>query len=58
MALKGLSSDKDIILQKVDKVNSVVLVKRADYSKRMKELLLDGSKFKEITVEAGKEINL
>ena len=58
MALKGLSSNKDIILQKVDKVNSVVLVKRADYSKRMKELLLDGSKFKEITVEAGKEINL
>ena len=58
MALKGLSSDKDIILQKVDKVNSVVLVKRADYSKRMKELLLDGSKFKEITVETGKEINL
>ena len=58
MALKGLSSDKDIILQKVDKVNSVVLVKKADYSKRMKELLLDGSKFKEITVEAGKEINL
>ena len=58
MALKGLSSNKDIILQKVDKVNSVVLVKRADYSKRMKELLLDGSKFKEITVETGKEINL
>ena len=58
MALKRLSSNKDIILQKVDKVNSVVLVKRADYSKRMKELLLDGSKFKEITVETGKEINL
>ena len=56
--MKGLSSNKDIILQKVDKVNSVVLVKRADYSKRMKELLLDGSKFKEITVETGKEINL
>ena len=58
MALKGLSSNKDIVLQKVDKVNSVVLVKKAEYSKRMKELLLDGSKFKEITVETGKEINL
>ena len=58
MALKGLSSDKDIVLQKVDKVNSVVLVKKVEYSKRMKELLLDGSKFKEITVETGKEINL
>ena len=58
MVLKGLSSNKDIILQKVDKGNSVVLVKRADYTKRMKELLLDGGKFKEITVEPGKEINL
>ena len=58
LALKGLSSNKDIILQKADKGNSVVLVNKADYTKRMKELLSDGSKFKEITVEYGKEINL
>ena len=58
MALKGLSSNKDIILQKADKGNSVVLVNKADYTKRMKELLSDASKFKEITVEPGKEINL
>ena len=56
--MKGLSSNKDIILQKVDKGNSVVLVNKADYTKRMKELLSDVSKFKEITVEPGKEINL
>ena len=58
LALKGLSSNKDIILQKADKGNSVVLVNKADYTKRMKELLSDASKFKEITVEPGKEINL
>ena len=58
LALKGLSSNKDIILQKVDNGNSVVSVNKADYTKRMKELLLDVSKFKEITVEPGKEINL
>ena len=57
LALKGLSSNKDIILQKADKGNSVVLVNKADYTKRMKELLSDVS-FKEITVEPGKEINL
>ena len=57
-ALKGLSSNKDIILQKVDKGNSVVLVNKAVNTKRMKELLLNVSKFKEITVEPGKEINL
>ena len=43
LALKGLSSNKNIILQKVDKVNSVVLVNKAEYTKRMKELLLDVS---------------
>ena len=58
LALKGLSSNKDIILQKAGKGNSVVLVNKADYTKRMKELLSDVSKFKEITVEPGKEINL
>ena len=58
LALKGLSSNKNIILQKVDKGNSVVLVNKVDYIKRMKELLSDVSKFKEIAVEPGKEINL
>ena len=58
LALKGLSSNKNITLQKADKGNSVVLVSKADYIKRMKELLSDVSKFKEITVEPGKEINL
>ena len=43
LALKGLSGNKDIILQKADKGNSVVLVNKADYTKRMKELLLDVS---------------
>ena len=58
LALKGLSSNKGIILQKADKGNSVVLVNKADYPKRMKELLSNIRKFKEITVEPGKEINL
>ena len=56
--MKGLSSNKYIILQKADKGNSVVLVNKANYTKRMKELLSDVSKFQEITVKPGKEINL
>ena len=43
LALKGLSSNKNIILQKADKGNSVVLVNKADYIKRMKEFLSDVS---------------
>ena len=65
LALKGLSSNKDIILQQADKGNSVLLVNKADYTKKMKELLQqelvqqeDVSMFKEITVEPGKDINL
>ena len=58
LALKSLSSNNDIILQKADKGNSVVLVNKADYTKRMKKLLSDLSKFQEINVEHGKQINL
>ena len=58
MILKGLSSNKDIILQNADKVNSFVLVNKSDYTKRIKELLSDVGKFKEIYVEPGKEISL
>ena len=42
----------------MDKGNSVVLVNKADYIKRMEELLSNIIKFKEITVETGREINL
>ena len=56
-ALKKLSSNKDIIVQKADKGNSVVLVNKVDYIHRMKELLSDGSKFKKIDIKSGKEIN-
>ena len=43
LTLKGLSSNKNIILQKADKGNSVVLVNKVDYFKRKKELWLDVS---------------
>ena len=58
LPLKGLPTNKDIILQKTDEGNSIVLVNKGDYIKRMKVLLSDVSKFKEINVKPGKEINL
>ena len=42
----------------VDKGNSVVLGNTVDYVQRMKRLLSDMSKFKEIIVEPGKEVNV
>ena len=58
MILKWLCSNKNIIAQKVTKELRFFLVDKADYVKRMKELLTDASKFKEITAEPGKEINI
>ena len=57
VALKDLSTNKDPIIQKSDKGNSVVLLNRNDYIKRMNEMLCDSSKFKKLDIKPGKEIN-
>ena len=57
MALKDLYPNKDLIIQKLDKGNSVVLLNRNDYIKRLNKMLSDSSKFKKLNVKPGKEIN-
>ena len=57
VALKSLSANKDLIVQKSDKGNSVVLLNRNDYIKRLNEMLSDSSKFKKLNIKLGKEIN-
>ena len=57
VALKDLSANKDLIIQKLNKGNSVVLLNRNDYIKRLNEMLSDSSKFKELKLKPGKEIN-
>ena len=57
MALKDLSANKDLIIQKSDKGNSVVLLNRNDYIKRLNEMLSDSRKFKKLNIKPGKEIN-
>ena len=58
VALKGLSANNDLIIQKSDKGNSVVLLNRNDYIKRLNEMLSDSSKFKKLNVNPGKKINV
>ena len=55
--LRDLSSREDIIIQKADKGNSVVILNKSDYLKRMKEILSDIDKFKKLNVKPGKELN-
>ena len=56
--LKDLPSHKNIIIQKADKGNSVLILNKSDYIKRMTEMLSDVDKFKKLVVEPGKELNL
>ena len=56
VALKGLSANNNLIIQKSDKGNSVVLLNRNDYIKRLNEMLPDCSKFKKLNVNLEKRL--
>ena len=56
-ALKQLSRQKDIIIQKADKGNTVVIVDKNTYVDKMNSILKDTSKFQELKIEPGKELN-
>ena len=49
-ALTNLSKNKDIVIQKSDKGNSVVIVDKDTYIKRMENLLSDQRKFEKVTL--------
>ena len=56
-ALKALLKDEDIVIQKSDKGNSVVILNKMDYTARMQELLSDTTKFRELRIAEGKDYN-
>ena len=56
-ALKKLKSNKDIVIHKSDKGNSVVIVNRDDYLKRLCDMVSDGSKFEKLNVKPDKDYN-
>ena len=56
-ALKNLSSLKNIIIQKSDKENSVVVMNRDDYINRMETLTPDQAKFQKLLVSENKNYN-
>ena len=51
VALASLSKNKDIVIQKSDKGNSVVIVDKETYIKRMENLLSDERKFERVTLK-------
>ena len=55
--MKGLIRNKELIIQKGDKGNPVVLLNRKDYISKMKLILADTSKFKKIQIDGSKVLN-
>lgn len=53
-ALQKLSANKDLVIQKTDKGNSVAVLNRCDYVAKMESLLSDSSKFKKLSVPEDK----
>ena len=56
-ALKRLSKNKNIVIQKADKGNTVVTLDKSSYISATEEILNDNSKFSKLDIPAGKEIN-
>ena len=50
-ALQNLSKNKDLIIQKSDKGNSVVIVQRQDYLEKMNDILSDQKKFSKVSLK-------
>ena len=50
-ALQNLSKNKDLIIQKSDKGNSVVIVQREDYLEKMNDILSDQKKFSKVSLK-------
>ena len=52
-ALDRLSKNKNLLVQKADKGNSVVLVGRDVYTKHMENILKDNDKFEKVDIKLG-----
>ena len=55
-AINNLIDNKNIIIQKADKGNTVVLTDKSVYLEGMKDILSDESKFKKLEIRIGDEI--
>ena len=56
-ALKSLIRNKELIIQKTDRDNTVVLLNKKDYISKMKVILADTPKIKKIQTDDSKVVN-
>ena len=53
-ALNNLVKNKDLVIQKADKGNNIVIVNRSNYISKLSKILEDTSKFKRVNIEERK----
>ena len=56
-ALKSLSKNKNLFIQKLDKGNSIAIIDKSDYLEKMRNILSDSSKFTQVSVAEDKQLN-
>ena len=56
-ALRYLSKNQNIVIQKADKGNTIVILNKISYISTIEEILNDHTKFSNLDIPACKEIN-
>ena len=57
LALKNLIKNRDLIIQKAHKGNTVVILNKNDYISKIKVILNDSSKFQKLSIDQNKVLN-
>ena len=57
-ALENLTKNKNLVIQKVDKANTVVIINKNDYKIKIKNMLSDSTKFKKLEFGDNKQLNV
>ena len=56
-ALKNHTKNKNLVIQKADKGNTVVIINKNDYKTKIKNMLSDSTKFKKLEFGDNKQLN-
>ena len=55
--MSALIKNKDLVIQKADKGNTVIILNKNDYDLKMKKILSDTSKFHKLSFDQNKVLN-
>ena len=56
-ALENLTKNKNLVIEKLDKGNTVVFISKSDYKTNVKDIWSDSTKFKKLEIDEKKQLN-